>query len=279
MTRSMFWRAPSPRRRSSSHEPPELPAKAGHHRPASSMTRAAASLGRGPSIAGKREFKPGDAVRSLTRITNDGIYPHRDIGETLVNGRRYRRRPRKLELSGRESTTRSSSLPGPPSSSCAARRWREPRCAGVSGRRLISARQLLTAWLPAAGLPAIWRTRLASPSACWASARMRVTMDRNPLERCGVRCSRRPSRSNRAIGSAARYLAGRLAGDDREQDGNQPAHDVGVAVAAKIAARAVRLRNGLRCRARPGWRSPGPCWRRIRCMSGNGSMPRPSSMT
>lgn len=44
------------------------------------------SLGRGPSVAGKREFKSGDAVRSMTRITNDGIYPHRDIGETLVNG-------------------------------------------------------------------------------------------------------------------------------------------------------------------------------------------------
>lgn len=44
------------------------------------------SHGRGPDIAGKREFKPGDAVRSLTRVTNDGIYPHRDIGDTLVNG-------------------------------------------------------------------------------------------------------------------------------------------------------------------------------------------------
>ncbi len=44
------------------------------------------SVGRGPHIAGRREFKPGDAVRSLTRVTNDGIYPHRDIGETLVCG-------------------------------------------------------------------------------------------------------------------------------------------------------------------------------------------------
>ncbi len=42
------------------------------------------SHGRGPDIAGRRKFKPGDAVRSLTRVTNDGIYPHRDIGETLV---------------------------------------------------------------------------------------------------------------------------------------------------------------------------------------------------
>ena len=42
------------------------------------------SVGRGPGIAGKREFKPGDAVRSLTQVTNDGLYPHRDIGESLV---------------------------------------------------------------------------------------------------------------------------------------------------------------------------------------------------
>jgi nitrogen fixation protein NifZ len=44
------------------------------------------SVGRGPSVAGKREVEPGDAVRSLTRVTNDGIYPHRDIGESLVCG-------------------------------------------------------------------------------------------------------------------------------------------------------------------------------------------------
>jgi nitrogen fixation protein NifZ len=42
-------------------------------------------VGRGPGVAGKRDFKRGDAVRSLTQIINDGIYPHRDIGETLVH--------------------------------------------------------------------------------------------------------------------------------------------------------------------------------------------------
>jgi nitrogen fixation protein NifZ len=41
-------------------------------------------VGRGAGVVGKGEFKPGDAVRSLTQIINDGIYPHRDIGETLV---------------------------------------------------------------------------------------------------------------------------------------------------------------------------------------------------
>jgi nitrogen fixation protein NifZ len=42
-------------------------------------------VGRGPGVVGKRDFKRGDAVRSLTQIINDGIYPHRDIGETLVH--------------------------------------------------------------------------------------------------------------------------------------------------------------------------------------------------
>ncbi len=42
-------------------------------------------FGRGPGIVAKPEFKRGDAVRSLTQIINDGIYPHRDIGETLVH--------------------------------------------------------------------------------------------------------------------------------------------------------------------------------------------------
>jgi nitrogen fixation protein NifZ len=42
-------------------------------------------VGRGLGVVGKRDFKRGDAVRSLTQIINDGIYPHREIGETLVH--------------------------------------------------------------------------------------------------------------------------------------------------------------------------------------------------
>ncbi len=34
---------------------------------------------------GRRQFKLGDEVRSLTQVKNDGIYPHRDIGEVLVH--------------------------------------------------------------------------------------------------------------------------------------------------------------------------------------------------
>jgi hypothetical protein len=41
-------------------------------------------------------------------------------------------------------------------------------------------------------------------SAALASARMRSTMERKPLERCGVRCSRSPSRSNSSTASVAR---------------------------------------------------------------------------
>lgn len=43
------------------------------------------NVGRGRLAVGERGFKRGDAVRSLARIANDGIYPHRDIGETLVD--------------------------------------------------------------------------------------------------------------------------------------------------------------------------------------------------
>jgi nitrogen fixation protein NifZ len=43
------------------------------------------NIGRAPGVVGKHEFKRGDAVRSLAQIINDGIYPHRDIGETLVH--------------------------------------------------------------------------------------------------------------------------------------------------------------------------------------------------
>lgn len=35
-------------------------------------------------MAVERRFKSGETVRSTTEVKNDGIYPHRDIGETLV---------------------------------------------------------------------------------------------------------------------------------------------------------------------------------------------------
>lgn len=39
---------------------------------------------RGGRVAGKRDFQLGESVKSLTLVKNDGIYPHKDIGETLV---------------------------------------------------------------------------------------------------------------------------------------------------------------------------------------------------
>ena len=43
--------------------------------------RMARSLGRFDS----ERFETGDTVRSLTEVKNDGISPHKDIGEILVN--------------------------------------------------------------------------------------------------------------------------------------------------------------------------------------------------
>src|SRR6516165_9992107 len=48
----------------------------------------------------------------------------------------------------------------------------------------------------------------AVASAERASERMRSTMERNPLERCGVKCSRNPNSSNTAIASVARMSCG-----------------------------------------------------------------------
>lgn len=39
---------------------------------------------RAPALAGRREFGPGQMVRSRARVRNDGTYPRRDIGEVLV---------------------------------------------------------------------------------------------------------------------------------------------------------------------------------------------------
>jgi nitrogen fixation protein NifZ len=41
-------------------------------------------VGLGRRSVAAREYQSGDAVRSLTRIENDGICPRKDFGETLV---------------------------------------------------------------------------------------------------------------------------------------------------------------------------------------------------
>ena len=35
-------------------------------------------------IANRHVLKPGEMVRSLVRAKNDGVYPHKDIGEVVV---------------------------------------------------------------------------------------------------------------------------------------------------------------------------------------------------
>ncbi len=72
-----------------------------------------------------------------------------------------------------------------------------------------------------------------------ASRRMRSTMERKPFERCGVRWSRSPSFSNSAMASVERMFFRVLAGVQREQHRDQPAHDMGVAVAVESQHRTV----------------------------------------
>ncbi len=84
-------------------------------------------------------------------------------------------------------------------------------------------------------------------SALRASLLMRSTIERNPFERCGVRCSRRPSRLNSSTASVARISLGVPARIGRQQDGDQALHDMGVAVADERQdrpVRAVRLHRG-----------------------------------
>ena len=37
-----------------------------------------------PELANKLQFNPGEEIRSLRPVKNDGIYPHKEIGELLV---------------------------------------------------------------------------------------------------------------------------------------------------------------------------------------------------
>ena len=149
-------------------------------------------VGRGRGAASAREFKSGDAVRSLAIIENDGICPRKDFGETLV----YQGDAGIVATNGAswgKPTTRSNSPRAPPSSSCEAARWRALRAGAPTGRCAdLASRQGVVA------------------SARLASAWMRATIERNPFERCGVRCSRRPRRSNKAIGSMPKMSLARL---------------------------------------------------------------------
>ena len=82
-----------------------------------------------------------------------------------------------------------------------------------------------------------------------ASDLMRATIEANPLERCGVRCSLSPSSPKMGLASVARYLVGAFAVVDCEQDRDEPAYDVGVAVALEREARSTA--RGLHARGEP----------------------------
>jgi len=42
------------------------------------------NMGQAAGAAGIRQFEIGEEVRALTQVRNDGIYPHKDVGEILV---------------------------------------------------------------------------------------------------------------------------------------------------------------------------------------------------
>src|SRR6266568_988591 len=89
---------------------------------------------------------------------------------------------------------------------------------------------------------------ISAASAVRASERIRSTMERKPFERCGVRCSRKPMPSNNLTASVFRISFDALARIDSEQDCDQSAHDMGIAVAGKgqhWAARAVWAHSGV----------------------------------
>ena len=86
---------------------------------------------------------------------------------------------------------------------------------------------------------------------------MRATIEESPLDRCDVRCSRSPIRWKTASGSSSTISCGGAAGIEREQDRDQAAHDMSVAVAAEDdALLAVSDRSSTP--TTPGWRSRAP---------------------
>ena len=73
---------------------------------------------------------------------------------------------------------------------------------------------------------------------------MRSTIERRPFERCGVRFSRKPDAVEQSERVGGQDLLRALAGIKRKQNGDQAAHDMGVAVAVegeRRAGGAVRL--------------------------------------
>ena len=87
------------------------------------------------------------------------------------------------------------------------------------------------------------RDQCTAASAALASRRMRSTMERKPFERCGVRCSRKPKLLEQRDGVGREDVLGVLAGVQREQHGDQAAHDMGVAVAVESQHRAAARRS------------------------------------
>ena len=107
---------------------------------------------------------------------------------------------------------------------------------------------------------------------------MRATMEASPLERCGVRCSLRPSSANMGSASVCKDLIGGVLVVDRKQDGDEAAHDVGVAVGLERQLRYAAVRLHVGCEpdlARAAAHLVGVRSQRL----GQGASARPSSIT
>ena len=112
-----------------------------------------------------------------------------------------------------------------------------------------------------------------------ASALMRSTIERTPFERCGVRCCAKPSFSNSAAASISTISLRRLAGIERQRQRHEPAHDMRVAVAAKVRTRlAVGLVRSTLVSSQTWLAQPRTLLASLCAASGSGSSVRPSSM-
>ena len=93
-----------------------------------------------------------------------------------------------------------------------------------------------------AGFSRMWEAaaKNQTPTSARASARMRSIIERTPFERCGVRWASRPSSAKSARASWSRMYLRLAVVIDGECDGDQPTHQMRVAVAAEVQHLAAR---------------------------------------
>ena len=249
----MLWHEPSPRRRSSSHEPVQVPTETCDDRAVSSTTPAAGA-GRGLPRYRQARIQMGDTVRSLTQVDNDGLYPRKDIGETLVLSGRYRLRPRKLELPGRNLLHRR--IFGPRGRRHHARRRdgadpRRGRRRRQRSRAIADLRRARCRWNQE-----VWRAPAARRRGCarpWNEIRSNAAASDVRPGPAGRTARSGPWPGSRSAG-LPETIASRMATSPRTIWASLSPQ--------KMSTGCRRRQNWSSSQARPGWRSPAPCWRR-----------------